>query len=205
MTIYEKLLNVQNEIKAPKNLHNDFAHFDYRNCEGILESAKPLLKKNKLTLSLSDDITQIGDRIYVKAIATLTDLENDGVTITNTAFAREPLEKKGMDGSQITGATSSYARKYALNGLFLLDDEKDADTDEYHEINKDSKQSSYSSPDKPWDKYRKKEYNEDTCVEYLENATTLSELQERWGKIGKWKGNEKVITAKETMKEKLNG
>lgn len=129
--ILEKLQKVQNEIKAPKNLYNSFGKYKYRNAEGILESFKPYGKKYGLALTISDEIVQIGERIYVKAIASLHDIETSE-SIQNTAFARESLEKKGMDDSQITGTASSYARKYALNGLFLLDDTKDADTDEYH-------------------------------------------------------------------------
>ena len=129
--ILEKLQKVQNEIKAPKNLYNSFGKYKYRNVEGILESFKPYGKKYGLALTISDEIVQIGERIYVKAIASLHDIETSE-SIQNTAFARESIEKKGMDDSQITGTASSYARKYALNGLFLLDDTKDADTDEYH-------------------------------------------------------------------------
>lgn len=129
--ILEKLQKVQNEIKAPKNLYNSFGKYKYRNAEGILEAFKPYGKKYGLALTISDEIVQIGERIYVKAIASLHDIETSE-SIQNTAFARESLEKKGMDDSQITGTASSYARKYALNGLFLLDDTKDADTDEYH-------------------------------------------------------------------------
>ena len=134
MGIYEKLSKIQEELKAPKGQYNSFGKYKYRSCEDILEAVKPLLIKNKLSMQISDELMQIGDRYYVKANATLLDLE-DNSTMTNTAYAREEEEKKGMDGSQITGTASSYARKYALNGLFLIDDTKDADTDEYHEQN----------------------------------------------------------------------
>lgn len=129
MSVYEKLMQVQSELKAPKNQYNSFGKYNYRSCEDILEGVKPLLKKVKATLTISDDITQVADRIYVKATATFTDVEN-GETITNSAFAREASDKKGMDESQVTGATSSYARKYCLNGLLCIDDTKDSDTDE---------------------------------------------------------------------------
>lgn len=139
MGIYEKLTLIQNELKAPKNQYNSFGKYKYRSCEDILEGLKPVLEKHKATLTLSDEIAQIGDRHYVKVTATFTDAE-DGTAITNTAYARESDAKKGMDDSQVTGATSSYARKYALNGLFLIDDTKDADTDEYqNQQNKPSK------------------------------------------------------------------
>lgn len=130
MSITEKLMRIQTEIKAPKNLYNSFGKYKYRNAEGICEAVKPFLQKEKCALTLEDEIIEVGGRVYVKAIATLTDCESDSF-FTTTAFARESLEKKGMDDSQITGTASSYARKYALNGLFLLDDTKDADTDEY--------------------------------------------------------------------------
>lgn len=134
MGIYEKLSKIQEELKAPKGQYNSFGKYKYRSCEDILEAVKPLLVKNKLSMQISDELMQIGDRYYVKASATLLDIE-DNSTMTNTAYAREEEEKKGMDGSQITGTASSYARKYALNGLFLIDDTKDADTDEYQEQN----------------------------------------------------------------------
>jgi len=135
MNIYEKLLKVQTELKAPKGQYNSFGKYKYRSCEDILEAVKPLLEKNKLTLTLTDTIIPASEtRFYVKATAKVIDIES-GEAVENTAFAREDAEKKGMDGSQITGTASSYARKYALNGLFLIDDTKDADTDEYHEQN----------------------------------------------------------------------
>lgn len=131
LTINDKLLAVQTKIKAPKNLYNNFGKYYYRNAESILEAVKSYLESLNLFLVLNDSIVMIGDRYYVRATATLVDCET-GESIEVSAYAREDNDKKGMDGSQITGATSSYARKYALNGLFLLDDTKDADTDEYH-------------------------------------------------------------------------
>lgn len=125
--IYEKLIAIQSELNAPKNQRNSFGGYNYRSCEDILEAVKPLLKKQKLALVLSDEVISVGDRIYVKATATLFDTEKDGIMIENTALAREEETKKGMDASQITGASSSYARKYALNGLFCIDDNKDSD------------------------------------------------------------------------------
>lgn len=130
MSIYEKLLNIQQELKAPKGQYNSFGGYKYRSCEDILNAVKPLLKANKCTLTITDEILTINLRYYVEATATLTDIEN-GETIHNKAFAREEDAKKGVDGSQLTGIASSYARKYALNGLFLIDDTKDADTDEH--------------------------------------------------------------------------
>ncbi|MBP5475449.1 MAG: ERF family protein [Methanomicrobium sp.] len=120
--IYQELARIQKELKAPKNLYNDFGKYSYRNAEGILEAVKPLL--NGLVLLLGDEIELIGSRYYVKATVTLTDGED---SISVSARAREDETKKGMDGCQITGACSSYARKYALNGLFDIDDTKDSD------------------------------------------------------------------------------
>lgn len=156
--IYEKLSEVQNKLKAPKNQRNTFGNYNYRSAEDILEAVKPILKENRLSLVISDElvvlgnnnpivytetyydkdlkrentktIVNCGERYYIKATATIYDLDSDK-TLSNTAFAREEETKKGMDGSQITGTASSYARKYALNGLFNIDDTKDADTDEY--------------------------------------------------------------------------
>ena len=130
MNIYEKLSKIQTELKAPKGQYNSFGKYKYRSCEDILEALKPIVAKNKATLILSDELVNIGERYYIKSTATLIDTEEEK-QIQNTAYAREELEKKGMDGSQITGTASSYARKYALNGLFNIDDTKDADTDEF--------------------------------------------------------------------------
>lgn len=130
MTLGEKLSKIQKEMKAPKSLYNSFGKYKYRNAEGILEAFKPFEKKYNVFLILNDDVVDIGGKIYIRSTATLYDCESDA-TFASYAFAREPLDKKGMDDSQITGAASSYARKYALNGLFLLDDTKDADSDEY--------------------------------------------------------------------------
>lgn len=132
MNIYEKLAAVQQELKAPKDKKNTFAGYSYRSAEGILEAVKPVLKKYGVTLLLSDEIEQIGDRTYVKATAWFIDPEEkENLKATVTAYAREAEDKKGLDQSQITGTASSYARKYALNGLLLIDDTKDPDTDEY--------------------------------------------------------------------------
>ena len=127
MNIYEKLAAIQQELIAPKNQFNKFGNYSYRSCEDILEGLKPCLKKVNAAVKISDEILQIGDRYYIKATANLIDCES-GESISNTALAREEDSKKGMDSSQLTGSTSSYARKYALNGLFCIDDVKDADS-----------------------------------------------------------------------------
>ena len=127
MSIYAKLNVIQLNLIAPKNQYNSFGKYNYRSCEDILEGLKPCLQETKTAVTVNDEIVQIGDRYYVKATATLFDCET-GESVSNTAYAREEESKKGMDSSQVTGATSSYARKYALNGLFCIDDVKDADT-----------------------------------------------------------------------------
>ncbi|MBE5035532.1 ERF family protein [Gallibacter intestinalis] len=125
----KELLQIQNELKAPKGQYNSFGKYKYRSCEDILEAVKPLCVKYGVILTLSDEIVQVGERYYIRATAKL---QKEGCSdVSVTAYAREALEKKGMDDSQITGTASSYARKYALNGLFCIDDTKDADTDEY--------------------------------------------------------------------------
>ena len=123
-TLQQKLNEIQAELKAPKSQFNKFGGYNYRNCEDILEAVKPLCAKHEIVPLLSDEIVMIGDRFYIKATAKVTDGKNE---IATTAFARESKDKKGMDESQITGSASSYARKYALNGLFCIDDTKDAD------------------------------------------------------------------------------
>lgn len=132
LNLYQKLQKVQFEMKAPKNLTNTFGKYNYRNCESILEAFKPYGEKYGLVITLEDSVFKEGDRYYVMATATIIDADEPEQRISNTALARESEIKKGMDDSQITGTASSYARKYALNGLLLLDDTKDADTDEYH-------------------------------------------------------------------------
>lgn len=130
MSVYEKLSKVQSELKAPKGQYNSFGKYKYRSCEDILEAVKPLNAKHGVVLTVGDEVVEISNRFYVKATAVFVDIES-GEKIINTALAREDDAKKGMDGSQITGTASSYARKYCLNGLFCIDDTKDADTDEY--------------------------------------------------------------------------
>ena len=157
MTIREKLKAIQTELKAPKNLYNKFGNYSYRNAEGICEAVKPFLEKYNVALVIWDEVIEIGGRIYVKAYARIMDCESSKNPteatatedyITATAYARECESKKGMDDAQITGATSSYARKYALNGLFLLDDTKDVDTEEYQAQSKSGQKSTPKSEPK---------------------------------------------------------
>lgn len=141
MDINEVLIKIQSDLKAPKGQYNDFGKYHYRSCEDILEAVKPLLKELNVSLTLSDEIVNVGDRYYIKAIATLANNESN---ITVTAYAREEESKKGMDSMQLTGATSSYARKYALNGLFAIDDTKDSDDPNFNGDD-DNKDKSYYS------------------------------------------------------------
>jgi hypothetical protein len=128
--IYAALQAVQRELKAPKGQYNSFGKYKYRSCEDIVEAVKPLLNEQGLILTMSDEVVGVADRVYIKATCKVIDVAN-GDVIETSALARESLTKKGMDDSQITGTASSYARKYALNGLFAIDDTKDADTDQY--------------------------------------------------------------------------
>lgn len=125
VVLTQRVGDIQHKLKAPKGQYNSFGKYNYRSCEDILEGVKPLLKEHNLALLIDDEIVQIGERYYVKATAKITDGRE---FVSATAYAREPDTKKGMDESQITGATSSYARKYALNALLCIDDTKDADT-----------------------------------------------------------------------------
>ncbi len=153
MSIHAQLAKIQKDLKAPKNQWNDFSSFHYRSCEDILEGLKLVL--GDLVVTMTDDVQMVGDRIYIKATVTLTDGKE---SVTNTAFARESLTKKGMDDSQITGTASSYARKYALNGLFLIDDAADPDSMDNRKESKPKKASQKQDDDKPWyndfDKHR---------------------------------------------------
>jgi len=153
MNLYQKLQAIQSELKAPKGQFNKFGNYKYRNCEDILEAVKPILTKVKATIIVGDELLLIGDRYYVKAVARLVDTETEA-SIENTAYAREEESKKGMDSSQVTGAASSYARKYALNGLLCIDDTKDSDTTNTHgkeEPAKTGQKTGKPTEDKPKD------------------------------------------------------
>lgn len=145
-TFTEKVVTIQTELKAPKGQFNKFGNYKYRSLEDINEALKPLLAREQLQLTVSDELVLIGDRYYVKATATISD--SDGNYVEVHGYARESKDKKGMDDSQITGTASSYARKYAMNGLFLIDDTKDADTDEYAKQTKGSASNKQSQPPK---------------------------------------------------------
>lgn len=170
MCIREKLSMIQQKMKAPKNLYNSFGKYNYRNAESILEAFKPFESEYKVALIVFDEIVEIGGKNYVKATAELIDCESISIYRT-TAYAREPVEKKGMDEAQITGATSSYARKYALNGLFLLDDTKDADSDEYK---KQEKQGEKEDKDRVKRIAIKKKVIEDKCKKHGIDAVMIA-------------------------------
>lgn len=140
---FKKLINIQQKLKAPKGQYNNFGKYAYRSCEDILEALKPILAEEQCALILKDDIVFIGERYYIRAKALLYD-ENGEIIAENSAYAREEAEKKGVDGSQITGASSSYARKYALNGLFGIDDNKDSDAT--NETPKETKKETKAKP-----------------------------------------------------------
>ena len=193
MNIYEKLNKIQTELKAPKGQYNSFGKYKYRSCEDILEAIKPFLTETKTVLTINDEIVFIGNRFYVKATAILTDCENENSFIQNTAFAREDDSKKGMDGSQITGASSSYARKYALNGLFAIDDTKDADTDENAKQQRNSTRT--QEPERITkedvqlmrDLCEQKGLNPDSVFPNGVENLTVEQMKEAYNKIGKLK------------------
>lgn len=166
-----KLLQIQSSLKAPKGQYNKHGGFNYRSAEDILEAVKPLCAANGCILTVSDEIVNIGDRFYVKATATLTDCETD-TSISVAAFAREALERKGMDSSQLTGACSSYARKYALNGLFCIDDTKDADTNQFVEANNNIEE---------FHKPTELTYREKVIIAGEERGMTATDLAKKFG------------------------
>lgn len=180
----KELIEIQAGLKAPKNQKNTFGNYNYRSAEDILEALKPLLKENGCTLVISDEITLVGTRYYVKATATIKNGTGDIIEVS--AFAREEETKKGMDGAQITGSASSYARKYALNGLFCIDDTKDPDS-----TNKHGKEEKQEDPDII------------IAVDEAKRAKTVEELQTVWNN---WKGYQSdtmfkntVLTLKKTL------
>ena len=171
MKLIEKLSLIQQEIKVPKNLYNSFGKYNYRNCESILEAFKPFEEKYRVCLIVTDDVIDVGGKNYIEAIATLYDLDSSD-TLFGKASAREIIDKKGMDDSQITGTASSYARKYALNGLFLLDDTKDADTDEYKRQTA-PKQNTSKPPQEPKASDEQIQIIRDLCNKWKVDALSL--------------------------------
>lgn len=180
----KELIEIQSKLNAPKGQYNAFGKYKYRSCEDILEAVKPLLKEQKTALVISDDIIEVGTRVFLKATCKL--MREDGEEIANnSALAEIPTTKKGMDLSQITGASSSYARKYALNGLFCIDDTKDADTQPKQE---DKQTSSPTIED---------------AINEMKKCDTIGRLQNCWTKHKKYQGVQDFIKAKNEMKTKL--
>lgn len=189
---YEKVQKIQEELKAPKNQFNKFGNYAYRSCEDIYNAVKPLLAKYGLVLTVTDELVLIGERYYIKATATLQ--ENAILYIKNVAYAREEETKKGMDGSQITGASSSYARKYALNGLFLIDDVRDSDTTNTHgkeyvndEVNKKTYRSWFDKffSDKPERLGKFLEHYKIKSTDQIDQVLKLDEIDELISKLKK--------------------
>lgn len=183
-----KLLLIQAALKCPKNQKNSFGGYNYRSCEDILEAVKPLLYETQTTLVISDNIVEVWGRVYVEATATLRDAETGDVIEQNVAYARESESKKWMDDSQLTGATSSYARKYALNGLFLLDDVKDADATNTHwKETKATKKSEPKEENPDWwfkkacesKKFMQQCMNEDDFIKKIKDKYTVDDVTEK--------------------------
>lgn len=190
---YARLATIQHTLNAPKGQYNNFGKYHYRSCEDILEGVKPLL--DGLFLSISDEIVLIGDRYYVKSTATITDGETSH---SATAMAREALDKKGMDEAQITGATSSYARKYCLNGLFGIDDSKDADSNEHKQQQNNARPQQQQQKPKP---------QPDAVLAAFSEAalqkTTLEELKQAFAKAWQMlEGTPEQAKAKEVYEMK---
>ena len=164
----KELVKIQTQLKAPKGQFNSFGKYKYRSLEDITESVKPLLAETGCTLTINDQIELIGDRFYVKATATIANSEGNQISVS--AYAREPFEKKGMDSAQVTGATSSYARKYALNGLFAIDDTKDADA---------TNDGTDQKPAKP----AKSKMTLEQATDLINGSKTLQALTNNWFKI----------------------
>lgn len=183
----KELITIQSELKAPKSQFNKFGNYKYRKAEDILEAVKPILKKENCTLTITDDIVLIGSRIYVKATATLRNSNND--VETTTAFAREEESKKGMDGSQVTGAASSYARKYALNGLFAIDDNQDSDM---------------TSDGRTTEQAMTKEQMLAEANNYLANATTKEQLTWIYNTYYQLRADKDFLSALTSKRKQLN-
>lgn len=178
-----EMVYIQTRLNAPKKQRNNYGNYNYRSCEDILEAVKPLLTETECILTIRDEIVQVADRIYVKATATLT--TSAGKEYTTTAYAREAESKKGMDESQITGSASSYARKYALNGLFCIDDNKDADA---LNVNK--------------------EYTEkpvETAIAEVQSCVSRAELNAVWSKYKKFQKNDKFYDAVKNRTQEIDG
>lgn len=181
--ITQKLMKVQSELKAPKGQKNTFGNYNYRSAEDILEAVKPLLSEQGLLMTITDIVEQIGERYYIQAKVTITDGEDK---IEVTGYARESLNKKGMDDSQITGTASSYARKYAMNGLFLIDDTKDSDSNEnYKERENRAKKADVEAEKERQSKIAKLNTQFENGLKAAEDKNAPIELLTRWNKLQK--------------------
>jgi hypothetical protein len=189
----KELIRIQNELKAPKGQYNSFGKYSYRSCEDILEAVKPLLSSYDCILTLSDEITLVGERYYVKATAILMNGASEKVEVT--AYAREEEDKKGMDGSQITGAASSYARKYALNGLFCIDDTKDSDTTKTEAKSKKSVQAKAEATHTNADL--------ELALQEMKEAKTVEGLQGVWIRWRAFQSNAEFMKLKDAKKKEL--
>lgn len=190
----KELIAIQSALNAPKGQYNAFGKYKYRSCEDILGAVKPLLNKFGCTLTTSDDVVMVGSRIYIKATATITN--SAGEKEVTTAFAREEEQKKGMDASQVTGAASSYARKYALNGLFAIDDTKDADT-----LNNSPQYTQQPSPQQ--DGMDQGEILEAYAKPAIEQARTKEDLARIYNDYAVLHGNSDFLTALTAQRKKL--
>lgn len=182
MSLHDKLQKIQQELEAPKSQYNDFGGYSYRSCEDILKSVKPLLDDTDTTLRLSDELIEVGGKVYVKATVKITDWED---TIEATANAREAQNKKGMDDSQMTGTASSYARKYALNGLFAIDDVKDSDATNKHNSKKRNSKSKDDDKDRlnnlnKTPKGKKKTIKELVSSKYDDGEKAVKDLRKKY-------------------------
>lgn len=192
-TFYQSLIEVQSELRAPKNQRNDYAGYRYRSCEDILEAVKPLLVSRGLLLSLQDEIIQVGNRYYVRATASVTDGEK---TVSASAYAREAEVKKGNDEAQITGAASSYARKYALNGLFCIDDVKDPDATNKGDASPRKAQAPSAAPPVP-------PADLEQAVDAALQAADIASLTDVWKKYRHLQGYPDFVNAKNRRKAEL--
>ena len=189
--IQEKLLAIQLALKAPKNLRNTFGNYNYRSAEDILEAVKPLLNELGCSLTITDELVNIGERYYIKATPTLSLLKDPKDSVSVTGYAREEENKKGMDGSQITGASSSYARKYALNGLFLIDDNKDSDFTNKH--GKEPEKTPPKKRDKQSVCATEQTISKNDIEALLLDCSTIEEVTEIWWKMTKEQQEDKNI------------
>lgn len=194
----KELIAIQSTLNAPKGQYNTFGKYNYRSCEDILAAVKPLLSQHGCTLTISDDVVMVGSRIYIKTTATI--MNSAGEKEVTTAFAREEQQKKGMDESQVTGAASSYARKYALNGLFAIDDTKDADT-----LNSSPQytQQPAQSPAPSHDDIDQREILEAYAKPAIEQARTKEELARIYNDYTVLQGNSDFLSALTTQRKKL--